>query len=60
MKLGEISVTLKNNDQAIQFYKDAIEVSSNDISVLTALAKLYMQVEFFLLFNSLFLLIVKF
>lgn len=45
VKLADISTTLKNNDQAIQFYKDALEISTNNVQILTSLAKLYMQVR---------------
>ena len=45
VKLAEIASTLKNHDQAVQFYKDTLEISPNNTEILTALAKLYMQVR---------------
>lgn len=51
VKLADICTTLKNNDQAVQFYKDALEISTDNIQILTSLAKLYMQVSCFF-FNN--------
>lgn len=46
VKLAEIAATLKDNDKAVQFYKDALEICPKNTEILTALAKLYMQVIF--------------
>ncbi|CAG9772405.1 unnamed protein product [Ceutorhynchus assimilis] len=46
MKLGEMAIAMKNNDQAINYYKDGLNVSPNNISILVALAKLYMQMNY--------------
>ncbi|XP_015840637.1 tetratricopeptide repeat protein 21B [Tribolium castaneum] len=45
VKLAEIAATLKDNDKAVQFYKDALEISPSSTEILTALAKLYMQMN---------------
>lgn len=41
--LAEQSVNLRENDQAIQYYKEAIKYAPSDVVVMGALAKLYMQ-----------------
>ncbi|KAJ8985639.1 hypothetical protein NQ317_015135 [Molorchus minor] len=46
MKLGEMASALKNNEQAINYYKEGLEVSPNNTSILAALAKLYMQMNY--------------
>lgn len=46
MKLGEISILLKNNEQAVNFYKEGLQTSPNNVRVLCALAKLYMQMNY--------------
>lgn len=51
MKLGEMAISVKNNEQAINYYKEGLDVSPNNINILVALAKLYMQVSEVLLHN---------
>lgn len=46
MKLAELSSTLRNNENAVMYYKEGLSVSPNNQKVLAALAKLYMQVYF--------------
>ncbi|KAF7266424.1 hypothetical protein GWI33_020255 [Rhynchophorus ferrugineus] len=45
-KLGEMALSMKNTEQAVNYYKEGLAVSPNNISVLTALAKLYMQTNY--------------
>lgn len=44
-KLADLSIALKDNEQAIQHYKDALFVSPNDLKIMARLAKIYMQVS---------------
>lgn len=46
LKLGHIATSLKNTDQAINFYKEGLQTSPNNTQILVALAKLYMQMNF--------------
>lgn len=43
-KLAELSKGLRENEVAINHYKDALKLSGNNIKILIALAKQYMQV----------------
>lgn len=45
LKLGDMAISMKNNEQAVSYYKDGLTVSPNNTSILVALAKLYMQVS---------------
>ncbi|KAK9754892.1 Tetratricopeptide repeat [Popillia japonica] len=45
IKMADISITLRNFDEAIKFYKEALAVSPNNCKVLVCLAKLYMQMN---------------
>lgn len=44
MKMGELAILLKSNEQAINFYKEGLSVSPDNITILVAIGKLYMQV----------------
>lgn len=46
MKLGEMAISMRNNEQAVNYYKEGLTVSPNNVSILVALAKIYMQVTF--------------
>ncbi|XP_050293241.1 tetratricopeptide repeat protein 21B-like [Anthonomus grandis grandis] len=46
MKLGEMAVAMKNNEQAVNYYKEGLHVSPNNVALLVALAKLYMQMNY--------------
>ncbi|KAG5885606.1 hypothetical protein JTB14_024787 [Gonioctena quinquepunctata] len=46
IKLGEMAIALRSNEQAINFYKEGIEISPNNTVILVALAKLYMQMNY--------------
>ncbi|CAH1154815.1 unnamed protein product, partial [Phaedon cochleariae] len=46
VKLGEMAIVLKNNEQAISFYKEGLQVSPDNKTILVALAKLYMQINY--------------
>lgn len=48
-KLAELSISLKDNEQAIYYYKDALNVAPKDINTMAKLAQLYMQVFMLLL-----------
>lgn len=43
--LAEQSINVRDNDQAVQFYKEAIKSAPQDVVLLTALAKLHMQMN---------------
>lgn len=45
MLLGEQSIMLRDNHQAITHYKEALKYSPDDIKIITALARLHMQVN---------------
>lgn len=53
-KLADLSIALKDNEQAIQHYKDALFVAPNDLKIMARLAKIYMQVSvmFYIFCNS--------
>lgn len=38
-------MSLRENDQAIQYYKEAIKFASQDVVLLGSLAKLYLQMN---------------
>ncbi|XP_045469443.1 tetratricopeptide repeat protein 21B-like [Harmonia axyridis] len=44
-KLAEMSIQNKDNDEAINYYKEACEVQPENVSILGALAKLYIQMN---------------
>lgn len=44
MKVADLSINLRENEQAVNSYKDALFISPNNFTILTALAKLYLQV----------------
>lgn len=44
-KLAQLCVCLKDNEQAVNHYQDALTAAQDDIEVLEQLAKLYMQVS---------------
>lgn len=44
IKLAELSKGLRENELAINHYKDALKLSVNNVKSLIALAKQYMQV----------------
>ncbi|CAH0554061.1 unnamed protein product [Brassicogethes aeneus] len=46
LKLADLSISIKNNDDAVNFYKEGLDVSPNNIGILVNLAKLYMQMNF--------------
>nr|CAH7760444.1 unnamed protein product [Callosobruchus chinensis] len=46
VKLGDMAMSLKHNEQAINYYKEGLDVSPNNVAILTALAKLYMQMNY--------------
>lgn len=52
MKLGEMAISMKNNEQAINYYKEGLDVSPNNINIMVALAKLYMQASQSLHYDS--------
>lgn len=43
--MAEQSISLRDNQQAIVHYHEALKYSPNDIKIMTALARLYMQVN---------------
>lgn len=43
--MAEQSISLRDNQQAIIHYHEALKYSPNDMKVMTALARLYMQVN---------------
>lgn len=43
-KLAQLCISLKDNEQAVNHYKDALTVVSDDLDTLEQLARLYMQV----------------
>lgn len=43
--MAEQSIMLRDNHQAINHYKEALKYSPDDIKIVTALARLYMQVN---------------
>ncbi|KRT82678.1 Anaphase-promoting complex subunit 3 protein [Oryctes borbonicus] len=45
VKMSEISISLRGLDQAVEYYKQALNVSPNNCKVLVCLAKLYMQMN---------------
>lgn len=45
LKLGEMAVSMKNKDQAVSYYKEGLVISPNNVLILVALAKLYMQMN---------------
>lgn len=44
-KLAQLCVNLKDNEQAVNHYKDGLAVAPDDVETLQQLAKLYMQVS---------------
>lgn len=44
-KLAELSISIKNTDDAVNFYKECLNVSPNNVNIMVSLAKLYMQVS---------------
>lgn len=45
LKLGVMAVLTKNKEQAVTYYKEGLVISPNNIPILVALAKLYMQMN---------------
>lgn len=45
VKLGEMALMTNKTEQAITFYKEGLEMTPNNINILVALAKAYMQVN---------------
>lgn len=43
--MAEQSISLRDNQQAIVHYHEALKYSQNDLKIMTALARLYMQVN---------------
>lgn len=43
--MAEQSISLRDNQQAIVHYHEALKYSPNDLKIMTALARLYMQVN---------------
>lgn len=43
--MAEHSILLRDNQQAITHYREALKYSSDDIKIVTALARLHMQVN---------------
>jgi tetratricopeptide repeat protein 21B len=43
--MAEQSISLRDNEQAIHHYKEAIRYSPQDLVIISALAKLYMQMN---------------
>lgn len=46
LRLGNLAILLKNNEKAINFYKEGLQISPNNIQILVALSKLYMQMNY--------------
>lgn len=46
LKLGHIAALLKNTEQAVNFYKEGLQTSPNNIELLVTLANLYMQMSY--------------
>lgn len=44
-KMADAAIILRDTDQAVKFYKDALVISPNNCKILVCLAKLYMQVN---------------
>lgn len=44
-KLAQLCINLKDYEQAINHYKDALSVTQDDLEILEQLARLYMQVS---------------
>jgi len=42
--MAEQSINLRDNEQAIHHYKEALKYAHQDIAILAALARLYLQV----------------
>lgn len=42
--MAEQSVSLRDHQQAIIHYQEALKYSANDLKIMTSLAKLFMQV----------------
>lgn len=42
--MAEQSISLRDNQQAIQQYKEALKFSDNDVVIMAAIARLHMQV----------------
>ncbi|XP_066149408.1 tetratricopeptide repeat protein 21B-like [Euwallacea fornicatus] len=45
IKLGELAISIKNKEQAVNYYKEGLAVSPNNTPILVALARLYMQMN---------------
>lgn len=43
--MAQQSINLRNNDQALKCFKECLKYRPNDISVLSSLARLYMQMN---------------
>ena len=43
--MAEQSISLRDNDQAIHHYREAIKFSPQDAVIMASLAKLYMQMK---------------
>ncbi|XP_060525880.1 tetratricopeptide repeat protein 21B-like isoform X2 [Cylas formicarius] len=46
LKLADTAISLKNHEQAVNYYKESLTVSPNNISILVALARQYMQMNY--------------
>lgn len=43
--MAEQSIHLRDNDQAVHHYKEALKFSPQDVTILASIARLYMQVN---------------
>lgn len=43
--MAEQAISLRDNEQAIQHYKDALKSSPDDLVIMASLARMYMQVN---------------
>lgn len=43
--MAEVAFALRDTDQAVKFYKEALATSPSNCKILACLAKLYMQVR---------------
>lgn len=46
LRLGNLAILLKNNEKAVNFYKEGLQIFPNNVQILVALSKLYMQMNY--------------
>lgn len=44
--MGNLAILLKNHEKAVNFYKEGLHCFPNNVQVLAALSKLYMQMNY--------------